>query len=266
MEQQNLVIDGIDVYVEGTGATTILLLHGWPDSYRLWDGTVAALKEQHRCVRFTLPGFDMGKPARPISLADMTALITRVVNTVSPEGVVTLLMHDWGCTYGYEFAAKHPDKVVRMVAVDIGDHNSGAFLHSLSASAKLSIFVYQVWLAMAWKVGSIFSVRLGDLMTRFMARIMRCPTPANAIGWQLNYPYAMQWFGLLGGLGGAAKVSLTHPILYIYGRRKPFMFHSPKWLKSIDAAPGSKVQEFKTGHWIMVDQPVEFIACIRGWL
>ena len=56
------VIDDVEVHVEGEGAETIVMVHGWPDTYRLWDSAVAALKDRYRCVRFTLPGFDAAKP------------------------------------------------------------------------------------------------------------------------------------------------------------------------------------------------------------
>ena len=55
-------IDGIAVHAEGDGADTIVMVHGWPDTYRLWDAQVDAFKAQYRCVRFTLPGFDVTKP------------------------------------------------------------------------------------------------------------------------------------------------------------------------------------------------------------
>ncbi len=53
-----ITTQGIDIHLDGTGPSTVLMLHGWPDTHRLWDATVAALQDRHRCVRFTLPGFD----------------------------------------------------------------------------------------------------------------------------------------------------------------------------------------------------------------
>ncbi|MDP3654093.1 MAG: alpha/beta hydrolase [Rhodoferax sp.] len=262
MYDSPLDIDGIDILVEGCGDHTVVLIHGWPDSHRLWDSTVEALKGQYRCVRFTLPGFDMGKPARAPSLAQMTHLIHTIVDTTSPDQPVTLLLHDWGCTFGYEYAAQHPQRVARLVAVDIGDHNSPAFSASLTASAKLQILVYQLWLAIAWKLGGA----LGDRMTRAMARALRCRVEPSRMGWQMNYPYAMQWFGLNGGLRHAMQVAPHCPTLYLYAERKPFMFHSPQWIAQLAQRPGSAVQAFGTGHWVMVEQPAEFNACVTAWL
>ena len=55
-------------------------------------------------------------------------------------------------------------------------------------------------------------------------------------------------------------------MLYVYGQRKPFMFHSPQWLERIAALPGSKVLGMRTGHWVMVDAAGEFNAAVREWL
>ncbi len=260
------VIDGVTVYTEGSGEEILLMLHGWPDSYRLWDSTVAALKDRFVCVRFTLPGFDDALKARPLALADMTAALLRIVQAVSPDKAVTLLLHDWGCVFGYEFAAQHPEKVTRMVAVDIGDHNRSHFARALQAKAKLQLVAYQLPLALAWYLGRHISTGLATWITRQIARGVQCPASGVHISWKQNYPYAMVWFGLQGGFKRAAKVQPACPVLYIYGEHKPFMFHSPQWLAQLDSTPGSRVQAFATGHWVMLEQPQAFADCLRAWL
>ena len=262
MESVVVTVDGIAVHIDGEGQHTLVFLHGWPDTFRLWDATVVALQARYRCVRFTLPGFDLDLPARPTSLIAMTALLARIVDKVSPGQPVTLVLHDWGCAFGYEFAAQHPQRVARMVAVDVGDHNSDALRRSLTAKAKLQVFVYQFWLALAWFLRG----RLGDRMTRGMARALRCRSDPSRISWQMNYPYAMKWFGALGGWSDAQRVDPQCPVLYAYGERKLFMFHSRQWLEQLGARAGSKVQGFPTGHWVMVQQPEAFNAFLLEWL
>src|SRR5690606_10630385 len=97
-------IQGLEVVIEGQGPT-VVFLHGWPDTLELWDDTVAALRDAYRCVRFSLPGFDLSKPPRPQSVDGMCALVGAVVDAVSPNEPVTLVLHDWGCFFGYEYAA-----------------------------------------------------------------------------------------------------------------------------------------------------------------
>jgi pimeloyl-ACP methyl ester carboxylesterase len=262
MNSPALTIEGVDVFVEGDGPESLVMVHGWPDTHRLWDSTVQALKQEFRCVRFTLPGYDVAKRARATSLVQMTTLIASIVDAVSAARPVTLVLHDWGCIFGYEFAARHPERVARIVGVDIGDYNSRACIRSLSPKAKVLVFAYQFWLALAWTAGGA----LGNAMTRWMARKSGCRAASSAIGWQMNYPYAMLWFGLLGGFRGAAQVAHDCPVLFIYGRHKPFMFQSPGWVAKLAARPGCAVQPFPTGHWVMAQQPDAFNQCVGNWL
>ena len=97
-------VAGVEVLVEGRGSRSIVMIHGWPDTHRLWDPQVALFGERYRCVRFTLPGFD---DRRTPSLDELVETIRRVVEETCPGERVTLLVHDWGCVFGYQFALRH---------------------------------------------------------------------------------------------------------------------------------------------------------------
>lgn len=257
-----LQIDGIDIHVEGEGAQTIVMIHGWPDTYRLWDAQVRALAAHYRCVRFTLPGFDIDQPPRARSIDELVAFFKRVVEAVAPGGRVILMLHDWGCVFGYQFAMRHPSLVSRIVGVDIGDTVSDSYRRSLRMSSRLAIFIYQVWLAFAWAIGG----RLGDRMTRSMARALRAPAGPDRIGACMDYPYFIRWTGTHGSYRRLVDLDPACPMLFIYGRRKPFLFHSPAWADAIAARPGSRVVAMDTRHWVMCEQPAQFNAAVLDWL
>jgi pimeloyl-ACP methyl ester carboxylesterase len=262
-----LQVDGVDVHIDGDGAHTIVMVHGWPDTWRLWDAQVAPILAasggQDRIARFSWPGFDLAQPPRPMPLQGLVDLLERIIDTLSPGQPVTLVLHDWGCVFGYEYLAQQPQRVSRLVAVDIGDHNSAVLLRSLPGKAKLMVAGYQLWLALAWGVGRWVSRALANRMTRSMARAMRCPVPPAQMGWQMNYPYADQWTG---GYRLAAQVAPVCPTLYVWGKRKPFQFQSQRWVQQQAARPGCVVQAFDAGHWVMLDQPAAFSACVTEWL
>jgi cis-3-alkyl-4-acyloxetan-2-one decarboxylase len=263
-----LEVQGISVTVEGQGPT-VVMMHGWPDSPALWDETVATLRNRYRCVRFALPGYDLSRPPRPVSVNQMCELVAAIVDAASPGERVTLLLHDWGCFFGYEYAARHQERVQRVVAVDIGDTNSGAYLKGLTPREKRMIAWYQIWLALAWKLGPVWP-GMADRMTRYMARRIGCRTPPEQIGWQMNYPYAMQWLGSFGGLHGVARVDKVFgprlPTLFVFGKRKPFMFHSSRWLALLATSAGSAARGMDAGHWLMKQKPVEFNTLVASWL
>ncbi|MGQ0656274.1 MAG: alpha/beta fold hydrolase, partial [Betaproteobacteria bacterium] len=225
-------VNGTDVVVEGTGPA-LVMVHGWPDTLRLWDAQVAALKERFRCVRFTLPGFDVSGDARAYSLDEVVETLRAVVEHAAPGEKVTLLLHDWGCFYGYQFAVRHPQLVERIVGVDIGDAGSRRHLAQIGASGKLAVVAYQMWLALAWRMGG----PIGNFMARSMARLLRCPTDRRTIGWQMGYPYAVRWLGAAGGVRGLRVFNPHCPMLFMYGEKKPFMFHSHAWAAELGARP-----------------------------
>lgn len=262
MEQQTLTVNGVDVYIEGDGPRTVVMIHGWPDTYRLWDSTVAALRATHRCVRFTLPGFAKGEPRRAYSLAELVATFAAIVDAVSPGRKVTLMVHDWGAVFGYQYVMKHPERVERLVGVDIGDANSPAYAREISAKNLFQIFTYQAWLALAW----VLRGKLGDRMSRRMLKLMRYKLDPQDVHCNMNYPYFIQWTGTHGGYRRTRQIKPACPMLFVYGTRKPFMFHSTAWLEWLRQQPGSDVQAIKSGHWVMVDQPEQFQQVVGEWL
>lgn len=254
-------VQDVDVHIEGDGAETIVMVHGWPDTYRLWDAQVEALKSGYRCVRFTLPGFDAAKARRAYSLDEIIGFLERLVERLSPDRPVILMLHDWGCFFGYQFYLRNPQRASRIVGVDIGDPSS--LRRSLTRREGMMTFAYQFWLAMAWVVGG----RTGDWMTRAVARLARCPSDPAYISSCMDYPYFMLW---LGGRQSyrrhARRFVPACPILFIYGRRKPIRFHAKTWADELLARETNRVVEFDAGHWVMAEQPERFNRVVGSWL
>ena len=238
------------------------MIHGWPDTYRLWDGQVAFLRDRYRCVRFTLPGFDIDKPRRAYSLDETMAIVKSIVERTSPGRSVILMLHDWGCAFGYQFAMRYPALVSKIIGVDIGDAGTSAHIRSLGVRAKAMVFAYQVWLAAAWRIGG----RIGDRMTLWMARIARCPSERRFIDSRMDYPYYIRWAKAYGSYRAMVRFEPSVPMLFIYGKRKPFLFHTPAWAEALALRAGGQVHGLETGHWVMSQAPQEFNAVVAAWL
>jgi pimeloyl-ACP methyl ester carboxylesterase len=255
-------IDGTEVVTEGDGGPVVLMLHGWPDTRALWDDQVAALRDHFQCVRLTLPGFEPGSKRRATSLTEMLTLFDKVVDLVSRDRPIVLLLHDWGCFFGYQYAMLRPDRIDRVIGIDIGDAGARAHVASLTVAAKAMLASYQLWLAAAWRVGG----SAGDAMTRAMARAGNAPAPPDQIHSGMNYPYDIRWPGSHGSYRASRSLELACPLLFIYGLRKPFMFHSPAWVAAVAEQRGCEVVAMETGHWVMREKPGAVNDAILRWL
>lgn len=265
MQKQSFHVAGVEGFIEGEGQHTIVMIHGWPDTHRIWDAQVEFFKQHYRCVTFTLPGFDpesATKPRQGFSLVHVIDVIKAVVDHVSPNQAVYLLLHDWGCFFGYQYAMHYANRVLGVIGTDVGDAGSLAFLKSLSIKQIGMILTYQLTLAAAWRIGG----SKGDKISRNTAKLLKAPTDSKLIHANLAYPYYIQWAQAFGSYRKAKPVKLNCPTLYMYGKNKPVMFQSDQWLGKISQKPHNQVIAFDSAHWIMVEKAPEYNQAVFNWL
>ncbi|MDQ3985739.1 MAG: alpha/beta fold hydrolase [Actinomycetota bacterium] len=140
----------LNIVDEGVGFP-VLLLHGFPDTSRMWRNQIPALTEAgYRVIAPDLRGF--GESDRPSGirayemskiLADLTGLLDRL-----GIGEANVVGHDWGAITAWGFAGHHPYRTKRLVAVSVG-HPAGFTRPSLSQMRKSwYVFCFQIpWVA-----------------------------------------------------------------------------------------------------------------------
>ena len=87
------------------GRPTLLMVHGWPDTHRLWDGVAAELVDEFHVVAYDTRG--MGESGDPDDVAGfgiepLADDLLAVADAVSPDALVHLLAHDWGSVQAWE--------------------------------------------------------------------------------------------------------------------------------------------------------------------
>jgi pimeloyl-ACP methyl ester carboxylesterase len=114
----DLVVD-----VQGDGRP-VLLLHGQPDSARLWRyvtprlvdaGRRVIAPDQRGCGRSPAP---TGRA--PYRLDQLTRDVIDVLDAHGISGPVDVVGHDWGAFVGWSLAIFHPERVRRLVALSVG--------------------------------------------------------------------------------------------------------------------------------------------------
>jgi pimeloyl-ACP methyl ester carboxylesterase len=112
-----------DVAVGGPEAgRPVLLLHGFPENARMWDGVLPRL---HRTgLRTAAPdqrGYSPGARPAAVPAYAMGELVGDVLGLLDALGwpAVDLVGHDWGAAVAWQVAARHPDRVRTLTAVSV---------------------------------------------------------------------------------------------------------------------------------------------------
>ncbi|MEV6106630.1 SDR family oxidoreductase [Streptomyces sp. NPDC051940] len=94
------------VYEQGDpSAPTVLLVHGYPDTHRVWDDVAADLAADHHVVRYDVRGAgDSGAPRGRAAyrLEELAHDLFAVADATSPGEPVHVVAHDWGSIQAWE--------------------------------------------------------------------------------------------------------------------------------------------------------------------
>ena len=99
-------------YVDtGGDKPVILMLHGQPTWSYLWRNIIPYLEHDHRVIALDLIGFGKSdKPDIEYTIEQHAAYLEAFIQQLDLEDM-TLVIHDWGSFLGFDYAARHPDKV-----------------------------------------------------------------------------------------------------------------------------------------------------------
>jgi haloalkane dehalogenase len=158
---------------EGTG-DPVVMLHGNPTWSFFYRNLVLALRDRYRCVVPDHIGCGLSdKPpasAYDYSLKSRIDDVEALLDHLRITENVTLVVHDWGGMIGMGYAARHPERVKRIVALNTG-------CTRLPASKP---FPWSLWLGRNTRLGEWLILRR-NAFCRLAAKwcVTRKPLPAD---------------------------------------------------------------------------------------
>lgn len=100
--------DGVGLAVRETGAPdapTVVLVHGWPDTHRVWLPLADRLAPDLHVVVYDTRGMGLSlcdAPDAGFALPALSADLMAVADSVSPDRPVHVVGHDWGSVQAWE--------------------------------------------------------------------------------------------------------------------------------------------------------------------
>jgi pimeloyl-ACP methyl ester carboxylesterase len=117
---RNAKIDNVQLHylTAGTGPATVILLHGFAETSRMWRPLIPKLTEKFSVIAPDLPG--IGDSSIPSDKIDMITAAERIHALVHSLGVkqARVVGHDIGLMVAYAYAAKFPNETEKLALMD----------------------------------------------------------------------------------------------------------------------------------------------------
>ena len=124
-------VEGLSIFYREAGppnAPTILLLHGFPSSSRMFDPLLEGLSDKYHLIAPDYPGFGHSDAPDPAHFAytfdHLAAVIDRFVE-IKGLRRYTLYLQDYGGPIGFRLALAHPERVQSLIVQNAVVHEEG---------------------------------------------------------------------------------------------------------------------------------------------
>jgi len=105
-------------YLEAGTGEPVLFIHGNPTSSYLWRNIVPHVSDTHRAIAIDLIGMGASdKPRIGYKYVDHYSYLAAFIEKLDLQNV-TLVLHDWGATLGWDYARQNPRRIKRIAFME----------------------------------------------------------------------------------------------------------------------------------------------------
>ena len=124
-------IDGLKIFYREAGlpdAPTVLMLHGFPSSSRMWEPLLPLLADKYHLIAPDYPGFGSSDAPSSSSFTYTFDNLANVMDQLTVKLGITsyvLFMQDYGGPVGFRLALAHPERVRAIIIQNAVSHEQG---------------------------------------------------------------------------------------------------------------------------------------------
>ncbi|OMC49826.1 alpha/beta fold hydrolase [Mycobacterium sp. IS-1264] len=234
---------------------TLLFVHVGSWSF-VWRDVLLRLQNNFRCVTVDAPGSGLSdRQSNPPTLAQAGDAVTAVIDALQLRDV-TLVAHDLGGPAGFLAAARRPDRVAALAAVNCfaWRPTGPAFRGMLALMGSAPVRELDAATNVLSRVTST-SFGVGRHLTRRDRAVFRAGIDAPARrAWHGYFRDARRADDLYAEVGDALRGGLAdRPLLTIFGQLNDPLRFQPRWKALFPAVRQLKVR--RGNHFPMCDDP-----------
>ena len=267
-------------YVEAGEGPLVVLLHGFPEFWFSWRFQIPALAAAgFRVVAPDMRGYNLSdkpKGVESYALERLARDVERLIGTLGEERAV-VVGHDWGGIVAWAVAMLHPERVERLVILNVPhpEHFSSGLRTPRQLLKSSYAFFFQIpWLPeKVLRAGDFAIVRSvfrndpmrpgtfgGDDIDRYVEALSR----PGALTAAINYYRALA--RRAPALARTLRRRIEAPVMVIWGQRDLFLVPElakpdPVWV------PNVRLERLPdASHWVQQDRPEKVNALLLDFL
>ena len=245
---------------EGAGPP-LLILHGLFGSAANWGRIARDLATDHRVLTVDLRNHGRSAHATGMTYPEMAADVVALIDRLD-AGPVTLLGHSMGGKAAMRVALEYPERVVRLVVVDIAPRDYlGNQDEVFAALASLDI----TGTSRRADIDARLAPTLPDPALRAFL-LTNLVQEQGALRWRINLPAIAAGIGDIEAFPVPGTASYGGPVQFVAGRDSDYLrpddpdrIHALFPHAVIDWVDGA-------GHWVHAARPEAFLATVRRFL
>jgi pimeloyl-ACP methyl ester carboxylesterase len=244
-------------YGEGT---PIVILHGLLGSSDNWLTQAKLLSPGYKI--YTIDQRNHGQSPHDDAF-DYQSMVNDLLEFLDDRNLTDpiLLGHSMGGKTVMNFALQHPDRVSKLVVVDIAPRAYNLEHYAL-VDAMVGLPLQDLKSRNDADALLAEKVSEPDVRQFLLKNLQR--SAEGGFSWKVNLPVIQQKLGNV-GVDLLTKNTFDKPTLFIRGAKSAYIKDAD--MQAIQAYfPSARLETVDTGHWVQAENPQGFVSALRSWI
>jgi esterase len=238
----------------------MIILHGLFGSSDNWLTQAKLFSPSYKVYTIDLRNHGQSPHSDTFDYASMVSDLSEFLLDHSIADPV-IIGHSMGGKTAMNFALTHPEKVDRLIVVDISPKAYNLEHYSI-VKGLLAIPIENI--KSRNEADGILSQHVAESDVRqFLLKNLQRKTEGG-FSWKINLKTIGEKLSNI-GLDLHAKGSFEKPTLFIRGAKSKYVPDSD-WNRITEIFPNAKLETMDTGHWVQAEKPQEFVDVVTRWL
>ncbi len=263
----------------GEGDRLVILLHGFPEFWYSWRHQITALSDDYKVVAPDMRGYNLSDKPTKISDYEIDKLVDDVTGLIRHFGYekAAVIGHDWGASIAWALAAKHPEFLWKLGALQVPPipvWKKNQTLKQFLASWYMFFFQIPVLpeflfkrndYAVLAKALKKTTAEKGVFSDADIAEYKKAWSEPFALTAMVNYYRANILKRFLTKSKPASKIKI--PTVFIYGEQDTAVL--PETVRGIGEMIDARYEEFHiptSGHWVQQEASEAVTDILREFL